>query len=144
VSLATVLPPGAVSAPRAKPAVPFVISVVAVLGLIIVALSMSFIDDAPGDIGSSIAGLFHAVGTVEFILALGVLVSAMFLVVGGFDVELWGSVIMALGLASIAALFVVVLEGTFAVVFLSIPGLLAVVAGFLARRKATTKPSLTS
>jgi hypothetical protein len=114
--------------------VPFVLSIVAVVGMIAVALSMSFIDDAPGDVGSSVAGLFHAVGMVEFILGLGLLVSAIFLVVGGYDVELWGGVILAIGVVSVAALLLVVVEGTFAVIFLAIPGLLAVAAGLLGRR----------
>jgi hypothetical protein len=114
--------------------VPFIVSMVAVVGLVAVSLSMSFTDDAPGDIGSPVAGLFHAVGTAEFVLGLGVLVSAMFLVIGGYRVEPWGSVILALGLVSIAALLLIVLEGTFAVIFLAIPGLFAVAAGLLARR----------
>jgi hypothetical protein len=132
--------PGRVLAgPVAKrPTAAFILSVVAVVGLIVVALSMAFIDDAPGDIGSPVAGLFHSVGTVQFILGLGVLTAAIFLVMGGNDIEMLGSVILALGVVSIASLLLVVAEGTFAVIFLAIPGLLAVAAGLLARRTASS------
>lgn len=117
-----------------KPLMPFVLSVIAFLGLIAVALSMSFVDDAPGDVGSPLAGLFHAVGAVQLVVGLGVLVSAIFIMLSGFDVKLWGAAIVGLGLVSIAALLAIVLAGTFAVIFLAIPGVLAVVAGVLARR----------
>jgi hypothetical protein len=116
-----------------RPVVPIVLSVFAVVGLIAVALSMFFIDDAPGDVGSPVAGLFHAVGAVQLVVGLGVLVSAMFLAMGGFDVKKWGSAILGLGVVSVAALLVIVAEGTFAVIFLAVPGALAIVAGFLAR-----------
>ena len=119
-----------------RPIVPIVLSVFAVVGLIAVALSMSFIDDAPGDVGSPVAGLFHAVGAVQLVVGLGVLVSAMFLAMGGFDVRKLGSAILGLGAVSVAALLVIVAEGTFAVIFLAVPGVLAIVAGFLARNAA--------
>jgi len=114
---------------------PFILSIVAFVGLIAVALSMSFIDDAPGDIGSPIARLFHAVGAIQLVLGLGVLVSAMFLVIRGSDVKLWGNLILVLGSISIAGQLLMVVEGAFAVIFLAIPGLLAVVGGLLVRRK---------
>ncbi len=117
-----------------RPKAPFVLSVVAVVGLIAVALSMSFTDDAPGDIGSPIAGLFHSVGAVQLMIGLGVLTCSIFLQVRGFDAELWGNVILALGLVSVGSLLLIVVEGTFAVIFLAIPGVLAVLGGLLARR----------
>ena len=70
-----------------RPTVPLILSMVAVIGLVAVALSMSFIDDAPGEIGSPVAGLFHSVGAVQFILGLGVLTSVVFLLMKGFDEE---------------------------------------------------------
>jgi hypothetical protein len=117
------------------PVVPLVLSVVAVVGLFAVAITMSFIDDAPGDIGSPVAMLFHSVGTVEFILGLAVLTSTAFVLLNGIDVGTWGSAILALGLVSVAATLLIVAEGTFAVIFLAIPGLLAVAAGLSARRR---------
>jgi len=120
--------------------VSILLSLVAVVGLIAVALSMSFFDDAPGDVGSPVAGLFHAVGAVQLLLGLGVLVSAMFLAMRAFDVKTWGNAIVGLGAASIASLVVIVAEGTFAVVFLAVPGLLAVIAGLLAKRTAAKQP----
>lgn len=129
------------SAPAARrPVVSILLSLVAVVGLIAVALSMSFFDDAPGDVGSPVAGLFHAVGAVQLLLGLGVLVSAMFLAMRAFDVKTWGNAIVGLGAASIASLVVIVAEGTFAVVFLAVPGLLAVIAGLLAKRTAAKQP----
>ena len=116
---------------------PFALAAVSVIGLIAVAATMSFTDDAPGEIGSSTASTFHAVGAVQFMLGLGVLVSAVFLAMRGFDGRLWGRAIQALGLVSIAALLLVVAEGTFAAIILAIPGILAVGAGSLARRAAT-------
>ena len=130
--------PAVVAPGSKKPVLAFVVSLVAVVGLIAVAISMSFIDDAPGDVGSPIASTFHAVGAVQLILGLGVLVSAIFLVIKGFDVKMWGTAILGLGILSILALLVIVAQGTFAVIFLALPGLLAVVSGLLARRGAAT------
>ena len=117
-----------------RPLGAFAISMVAVVGMIAVSLSMSFVDDAPGDIGSPIEGVFHAAGALQLLLGLGVMVSAMFLVIRGFDVELWGKIIAGLGALSVAIELAVVVGGTFAVIFLAIPGALAVVGGALAAR----------
>ena len=117
-----------------RPVVPFVLSVISFIGMVAVAISMTFIYDAPGDVGSPIEAIFHEVGAVEFIVALGVLVSAIFLVLRGFDARRWAGAIAGLGVFSVAALLVVVAEGTFAVIFLSLPGIVAVAAGLLGRR----------
>jgi hypothetical protein len=98
---------------------------------------MSFVADAPGEVGSPVADLFHTVGEVQFALGLGVLVSGVLLAMRGFDVRTWGNIVLGLGLVSIAALLVILAQGTFAVIFLSIPGLLAIVAGAMARRATT-------
>jgi hypothetical protein len=126
--------PGSLALVAKRPVLPFVLSLVGTAGLIAVAFSMSFFDDAPGDIGSPVAMLFHSVGAVQFALGLGLLTCSILLLVRRFDSELWGSVILAIGLVSIASLLLVVVEGTFAVIFLAIPGLLAVTAGLSARR----------
>jgi zinc ribbon protein len=126
----------AAGAATRRPVLAFVLSVVASLGLIAVALSMSFVDDAPGYVGSPAAALFRAVGTVQLIVGLAVLIAALLMLTSGATAMPWGSAILCLGLASIAAQLVIVLEGTFAVILLGIPGLVAVVAGFLARRTA--------
>lgn len=118
------------------PIVPAVLSVVAFVGMIGAAVSMSLVDDAPGDVGSSLESTFRAVGTVQLVLALGVLVCAIFLALKALDLELWGNLVFSLGALSVATLLVIVAEGTFAVVFLAVPGLLAVAAGVLARRAA--------
>lgn len=123
-------------APHELPIAAFVIAVVSVFGMIAAAFAMSFFYDAPGEVGSSIEDLFHAVGAVQLLLGLGVLVSALFLTMRGFDVKTWGTAILGLGAASIVAMLVVVVAGTFAVVFLVLPGIFAVAAGVLARRAA--------
>lgn len=110
------------------------LGLVAFLGLTTVGLAMSFVYDAPGEIGSPIEDTFHAIGVVELLLGLGVLVCAIFLVIGGYDVELWGTAMLGLGLIAALSLLIVAAEGTFAVVFLCVPGLLAALGGFLARR----------
>jgi hypothetical protein len=119
-----------------RPVAPFVVSLFAVAGLLAVAFFMSFVYDAPGQVGSSIAQLFHAVGAIQLALGLGVLISAIFLVMRGFSGKLLGGAMLGLGAVSILALLVIVAEGTFAVIFLAVPGLLAVVAGLMARRSA--------
>ena len=73
--------------------------------------------------------MFQGVGTVQLILALGVLVSTTFLMVKGFDVKMWGCAIFGLGLISVAARLLIAAEGTFAVIFLAIPWVLVVLAG---------------
>ena len=131
-------PPSSVTTAK-RPAASILVATVAVFGLIAVALSMSFFDDAPGDVGSPVAGLFHAVGAIQLVIGLGVLVSAMFLAMRGVEAKTGGTAILGLGAVSIAALLVIVAEGTFAVIFLAIPGLLAVIAGLLARRATASR-----
>ena len=63
-------------------------------------------------------------------VALIVLFSAGSLYIPFFGVKVWGLATLLLGLVSILALAVVVAEGTIGVLFLVIPGVLALIAGY--------------
>jgi zinc ribbon protein len=121
-----------------KLAVSIILSLVAAAGLMVVGAFMAFVADAPGIGGSSIANLFHEVGTLQFALGLLVTISMLFVSRSNPGFGLWSYIIIGLGLVSIFSLVLVAAAGTIGVLFFVIPGLLVLVAGRLIGRLRTT------
>ena len=110
----------------------------AAAGLMVVGAFMAFIADAPGTGGSSIANLFHEVGTLQFGLGLILTVSVLFVFRSKPGFGLWSYTVIGLGLISIFSLFWVAAAGTIGVLIFVIPGLLALIGGRLIGHLKTT------
>jgi hypothetical protein len=102
-----------------------------------VGVFMSFLADAPGVDGSAIVNLFHAIGTLQFVLGLLVPVSAFLLYWGMPNLRTWSGVVTGVGVVSIISPILIAAEGTIGVLILVIPGVLELIAGRLGARPRT-------
>ena len=121
----------AVGPPVKRSRIPVVLSGVAALGLLAVAYLMTVAVAVPGEIDSPIAHLFREVGSVHYFFGLLGFIASSLLYLNASNARVWGLTILGLGLASIISLLLIVASGTAGVLVLALPGLLALVAGYM-------------